>query len=243
MSSANGFFITGTDTEVGKTLVAGAFIQKMRAQGMRALGFKPVVAGTYQGHDGKILSEDLETLRLASELSPDQMVLCPYILEMPIAPHIASAKLGINLDLKIMTDAYEQIRSQAESVIVEGAGGFLVPINAAENLGDLAQKLDLPIIIVVGMRLGCINHALLTQEAIRSRQLKVAGWIANTLSSEMPFLEENIQYLQSKLKAPLLGVIPALPETLQKRVNAPYSLEALRFAAQHLSLPKDFRIR
>jgi len=136
-----------------------------------------------------------------------------------------------------MTDAYEQIRSQAEAVIVEGAGGFLVPINTAENLSDLAQKLDLPIIMVVGMRLGCINHALLTEEAISSRQLKIAGWVANTLSSEMPFLEENVKYLQSKLRAPLLGVIPTLPEVLRKQMNAPYTLEALQFAAQHLSLP------
>ena len=238
MSQANGFFITGTDTEVGKTLVAAALILKMREQGILTLGFKPVVAGTYQDHDGKILNEDLETLRLASQLAPGQMVLCPYVLEMPIAPHIAAEKLSINLDLKIMLDAYEKIRSQAEAVVVEGAGGFLVPINTTENLSDLAQKLDLPIIMVVGMRLGCINHALLTEAVIASRQLKVAGWIANTLSSAMPFLEENIACLQDKLKAPLLGVIPALPETLQKQMNAPYSLEALQFAAQHLSLPK-----
>lgn len=237
MSLANGFFITGTDTEVGKTLVAGALIQKMRAQGIHALGFKPVVAGTYQDHDGKILNEDLETLRLASQLRPEELVLCPYVFEMPIAPHIASGKQGINLELKIMTDAYDQIRTQAEAVIVEGAGGFLVPINTAENLSGLAQKLDLPIIMVIGMRLGCINHALLTEEAISSRQLKIAGWVANTLSSEMPFLEENVKYLQSNLKSPLLGVIPTLPEALQKQMNAPYSLEALQFAAQHLSLP------
>lgn len=238
MSQANGFFITGTDTEVGKTLVAAALILKMREQGIHTLGFKPVVAGTYQDHDGKILNEDLETLRLASQLAPEQMVLCPYILDMPIAPHIASEKIGTHLELKIMMDAYEQIRSQAEAVVVEGAGGFLVPINATENLSDLAQKLQLPIIMVVGMQLGCINHALLTEEAMTSRQLKVAGWIANTLSSEMPFLEENIEYLQGKLKAPLLGVIPSLPEALQKPMNAPYSLEALQFAAQQLSLPK-----
>lgn len=237
MSLGSSFFITGTDTEVGKTLVAGALIQKMRAQGIHALGFKPVVAGTYQDRDGKILNEDLETLRLASQLKPEQLVLCPYVFELPIAPHIASGKLGINLELKIMTDAYEQIRSQAEAVIVEGAGGFLVPINTAENLSDLAQKLDLQIIMVVGMRLGCINHALLTKEAISSRQLKIAGWVANTLSSEMPFLEENVKYLQSKLRAPLLGVIPTLPEVLRKQMNAPYTLEALQFAAQHLSLP------
>ncbi|MBU3583894.1 dethiobiotin synthase [Polynucleobacter sp. 15G-AUS-farblos] len=238
MSLANGFFITGTDTEVGKTLVAGALILKMREQGINTVGFKPIVAGTYQDHDGKILNEDLETLRLASQLAPEQMVLCPYILDMPIAPHIASEKLGIHLDLQIMMGAYEQIRSQVEALVVEGAGGFLVPINATENLSDLAQKLQLPIIMVVGMRLGCINHALLTEEALTSRQLKVAGWIANTLASEMPFLEENIQYLQHKMRAPLLGVIPSLPASLKKQIDAPYSIEALQFAAQHINLLK-----
>ena len=238
MNLTNGFFITGTDTEVGKTLVSGAIILKMREQGINTLGFKPVAAGTYQDHDGKILNEDLETLRIASQLVPGQMVLCPYIFDAPIAPHIAAEKLGSTLDLKIMMSAYEQIHIQAEAVVVEGAGGFFVPINARENLSDLAQKLQLPIIMVVGMKLGCINHALLTEEALTSRQLKVAGWIANTLSSEMPSLKENIKYLQGKLKAPLLGVIPSLPEALQKRMNSPYSLEALQFAAQHLSLPK-----
>jgi len=238
MSLANGFFITGTDTEVGKTLVAAALILKMREQGVNALGFKPVVAGTYQNHDGKILNEDLETLRITSQLSSSQMVLCPYILDLPIAPHIASEKIGIHLDLKIMMSAYEQILSQAEVVVVEGAGGFLVPINATENLSDFAQKLQLPIIMVVGMQLGCINHALLTEEALTSRKLKVAGWVANTLSSEMPFLDENIQYLQNKMKAPLLGVIPSLPAALQKQIDAPYTIEALQFAAQHISLPK-----
>jgi dethiobiotin synthetase len=237
MSMANGFFITGTDTEIGKTLVAGAIIHKIRAQGIHALGFKPVVAGTYQNQEGKILNEDLETLRLASQLAPDQMVLCPYVFEMPIAPHIAAEKLGITIDLQIIMAAYEQIHRQAESVVVEGAGGFLVPINATENLSDLAVKLNLPIIMVVGMRLGCINHALLTEKAISSRQLKLIGWIANTLSSEMPFLQENIQSLQNKMKVPLLGVIPSLPATLQKQSDTPYSLEALQFAAQHISLP------
>lgn len=238
MSMASGFFITGTDTAVGKTLVAAALILKMREQGINALGFKPVVAGTYQNHDGKILNEDLETLRIASQLSSGKIVLCPYILDLPIAPHIASEKIGIHLDLKSMMSAYEQVLSQAEAVVVEGAGGFLVPINATENLSDFAQKLQLPIIMVVGMQLGCINHALLTEEALTSRKLKVAGWVANTLSSEMPFLDENIQYLQNKMKAPLLGVIPSLPVALQKQIDAPYSIEALQFAAQHISLPK-----
>lgn len=237
MSLAKGFFITGTDTEVGKTLVAGALILKLRETGINALGFKPVVAGTYQDHAGKILNEDLETLRIASKLQPEQMVLCPYIFEMPIAPHIAAEKLGVHLDLQLMLKTYKQIHNQAEAVVVEGAGGFLVPLNATENLSDLAAELHLPIIMVVGMRLGCINHALLTEEAIKSRHLKLAGWVANSLSSEMPYLEENIKYLNSKLNAPLLGVIPPLPEALQKPIHAPYSIDALQYAAQHLSLP------
>ena len=237
MSLTNGFFITGTDTEVGKTLVSGAIILKMREQGINTLGYKPVVAGTYQDHDGKILNEDLETLRIASQLAPGQMVLCPYIFDAPIAPHIAAEKLGSTLDLKIMMSAYEQIHCQAEAVVVEGAGGFFVPINARENLSDLAQRLQLPVIMVVGMQLGCINHALLTEEALTSRQLKIAGWIANTLSEEMPFLEENLETLKERIFAPFLGLLPTLPKQHQKSEHAPYSIDALLFAAQHIRLP------
>ena len=237
MSKPAGFFITGTDTEIGKTLVAGAFIQKFREQGINALGFKPVAAGTYQDQQGNILNEDVETLRIAANLGPDQKIPAPYVFEMPIAPHLAAEKLGIRLDLSIMLDAFEKVSSQTNCIIVEGAGGFLIPLNETENLSDLVQQLKLPVIMVVGMRLGCINHALLTYEAMTSRQLKVAGWVANSLSSEMPFLQENIKTLQTKIQAPFLGSIPPLPIDLQKSDHSPYSIEALQFAAQHLSLP------
>ncbi|NQW70662.1 MAG: dethiobiotin synthase [Betaproteobacteria bacterium] len=237
MSKPVGFFITGTDTEIGKTLVAGALIQKFREQGINALGFKPVAAGTYQDQQGNILNEDIETLRIAANLGCDQEILSPYVFEMPIAPHLAAKKLGTRLDLSIMLDAFEKVSSQTNCIIVEGAGGFLIPLNEKENLSDLVQQLKLPVIMVVGMRLGCINHALLTYEAMTSRQLKVAGWVANSLSSEMAFLQENIKTLQTRIQAPFLGSIPPLPIELQKSDQSPYSIEALQFAAQHLSLP------
>ena len=237
MTKLSGFFITGTDTEVGKTLVSGALILKLRAQGKHAIGFKPVVAGTYQSADGKLLNEDLETLRIASQLAPDQVNLSPYILDMPVAPHLAAANKGIVLQLSTIMQSLHETQKHSNCLIIEGAGGLLIPLNDHENLGDLVQQIGLPVILVVGMKLGCINHALLTQEAIKARGLKIEGWIANSLSSEMFLLKENVDTLQAKIDAPFLGLIPTLPKALQKAENSPYSIEALDFAAQHLQIP------
>ena len=239
MSKLSGFFVTGTDTEVGKTLVSGALILKLRDQGKNVIGFKPVVAGTYQNKDGNTFNEDLETLRIASKLAPGQLDLCPYVLDMPTAPHLAAAAKGMRLEMSVIMKALGNLQSKYDSLVVEGAGGFLIPLNDQEDLGNLAQKIDLPVILVVGMKLGCISHALLTQEAIQSRGLTIAGWVANTLLNEMALLPENIQSLQSKIHAPFLGCIPVLPNSLQKADNSPYSIEALDFAAQHIQIPND----
>jgi len=239
MSKSSGFFVTGTDTEVGKTLVSGALILKLRDQGKSVIGFKPVVAGTYQNKDGNTLNEDLETLRIASKLALGHLDLCPYVLDMPTAPHLAAAAKGIKLEMSVIMKALGNLQGKYDSLVVEGAGGFLIPLNDQEDLGNLAQKIDLPVILVVGMKLGCISHALLTQEAIKSRGLMIAGWVANTLSIEMALLPENIQSLQSKIQAPFLGCIPALPNSLQKADNSPYSIEALDFAAQHIQIPNN----
>lgn len=236
-NTSHGFFVTGTDTEVGKTLLSGALIIKLREAGIRAIGFKPVVAGTYVDASGQKRNEDLETLRIASGLHTHEQSLCPFVLDEAAAPHLIGQKNGVHLDATIILDEFNALTSAFDAVVVEGAGGFLVPLNDQEDLGDVAQAMDLPVILVVGMRLGCINHALLTCEAIVSRQLTIAGWVANTLSDEMPFLEENIQTLKGRIFAPFLGVIPTLPEHLQKSENAPYSIEALRFAAGHIKLP------
>lgn len=238
LNTPTGFFVTGTDTEVGKTLVSGALIVKLRESGLNAIGFKPVVAGTYADADGQKLNEDLETLRVASGLNPQEQSLCPYILDEAAAPHLVANKNDIYLDSSIILGNLHSLAQLSDVVVVEGAGGFLVPLNDQEDLGDLAQAMDLPVILVVGMRLGCINHALLTCEAIQSRQLTIAGWVANTLAEEMPLLEENIQTLRDRIFAPCLGVIPTLPNHLHKLDNAPYSIEALRFAAGHIKLPE-----
>ncbi len=238
INASTGFFVSGTDTEVGKTLVAGALILKLRETGISAVGFKPVVAGTYVDASGQKFNEDLETLRIASGLNAQEQSLCPYILDQAAAPHLVAKANDVYLDSTIILGDLHSLNQKFEVVVVEGAGGFLVPLNEQEDLGDLAQAMDLPVILVVGMRLGCINHALLTCEAIQSRQLTIAGWVANTLSEEMPLLEENIQTLKDRIFAPFLGVIPTLPQQLQKPENAPYSIESLRFAAEHIKLPE-----
>ena len=232
-----GFFVVGTDTEVGKTLVSAALILKLKEVGIKAVGFKPVVAGTYRSPNGRELNEDLETLRLASGFEYDDMHLCPYVLSTPAAPQLVAQAQGIELNIAVITKAFHNISEKFDAVVVEGAGGFLVPLNKKEDLGDTVKAIGLPVILVVGMRLGCINHALLTYEALKMRNLQVAGWIANALSEEMSLLQENIQSLKDRIKAPLLGIIPPLPITLQKQVNEPYSLQALEFAAEHIKLP------
>ena len=237
MNKLSGLFVTGTDTEVGKTLVSGALILKLREQGKKVLGFKPVAAGTYQNTNGDVLNEDVEALRIASQLAPGQLELCSYVLDMPVAPHLAAENKGFTLELNTIMQALSKIQTQSDCLVIEGAGGFLIPLNPQEDLGDFAQQINLPIILVVGMRLGCINHALLTQEAIKARGLKIGGWIANSLATEMPLLKENIATLQARIDAPFLGHIPVLPKALQKADNSPYSIEALRFAAEHIQIP------
>ena len=232
-----GFFVTGTDTEVGKTLVSGALILKLKQLGRNVAGFKPVVAGTYQDKDQHLVNEDLETLRLAADTRLSGQALCPYILNTPAAPHLVAKAAGIDLDIKVIEAAYQAVATQCDAVVAEGAGGFLVPLNDQTDLSEVAQLIGLPVILVVGMRLGCINHALLTYEAIKMRRLPIAGWVANALKEEMSLLQENLLTLRKRIDAPYLGLIPSLPNDLQKPVNAPYSMEALQFAAQHISLP------
>lgn len=231
------YFVTGTDTEIGKTLVAGALILLLREHFARVAGFKPVVAGMQRNANHQLINEDLETLMLASGLGLPATQLSAYQLEQAVAPHLAAAQIGIELKCNVMLAAYQQLSRQVDAVIVEGAGGFLVPLNAEMNLADLVELLEIPVILVVGMRLGCLNHALLTVAAIEQRGLKLAGWVANGLHPQMPLLAENLRSLQERISAPLLGVIDYLPPELQKSGNTPYSLSALAFAKKSLKLP------
>ena len=233
-----GFFITGTDTEVGKTLIASALILKIKAlaPNQPVIGFKPVVAGTSQSSAGLTVNEDLESLKLASGYPGNANDLCPYVLPTPAAPHLVAKSMGVTLELSAMLSAYQAISAKADWTVVEGAGGFLVPINEEQDLGDLAEALQMPVILVVGLRLGCINHALLTVAAIAHRGLTLAGWVANTLDTDMPYLHENIDTLRSRISAPLLGVVQSLPAECRHQSNHAYPLAAMQFAADALDL-------
>jgi len=219
-----GLFVSGTDTNVGKTLVAAALLHRYRQAGLTAVGMKPVAAGCVTVA-GRRINEDVAALAAASSGEPPAELTNPYLFQPAIAPHIAAAEAGVSIDLAHIEACYRLLCAQAEVVIVEGAGGFLVPLGDAIDGGDLAQRLGLPVLLVVGMRLGCLSHALLTAEAISSRGLVLAGWIANCVTAQMPHLEQNLDTLRRRLPAPLLGVLPFLPDP-----------EALRLAA-YLELP------
>jgi dethiobiotin synthetase len=235
-SNKHGFFITGTDTEVGKTLIASALILKIKslAPNQTVMGFKPVVAGTSQSPAGLTVNEDLESLKLASGYPGNASDLCPYLLPTPAAPHLVAKSMGLTLELSTMLSSYEGMSAKADWIVVEGAGGFLVPINEKQDLGDLAQSLQIPVILVVGLRLGCINHVLLSVAAIAQRGLTLAGWVANTIDADMPYLHENIDTLRARIPAPLLGIVKPLPVECRHQANHAYPLVAMQFAADAL---------
>ncbi|PTR04766.1 dethiobiotin synthetase [Nitrosomonas nitrosa] len=198
-----GYFVTGTDTGVGKTLVSCALLHAFALAGKTAIGMKPVAAGC---EAGKWL--DVEQLIAASTVSAAREWINPYALVPPIAPHIAAKQAGVTIDLAVIQQAFYALQKTADRVIVEGAGGFLVPLGDRYDTRDLACALGLPVVLVVGLRLGCLNHALLTAQAIQSSGLPLAGWVANQIDPAMASLAENIDTLQQRLAGPLLGVLP-----------------------------------
>jgi dethiobiotin synthetase len=198
------YLVTGTDTGVGKTLVSCALLHAFASQGKRVAGFKPVAAGC--DADGR--NDDACALLAASSLDLAYGQVNPYCFTPAIAPHIAASRSGVRIEFAAILAAYHNLAVQADEVIVEGAGGFLVPLNDLQDSADLARELNLPVILTVGMRLGCLNHALLTAEAIAARRLTLAGWVANVLDAQMPALQDNVAALQARIPAPLLGSVP-----------------------------------
>ena len=201
------YFITGTDTEIGKTFSTCALLHAARARGLRALGMKPVAAGA-EWVNGEFLNEDAARLRAAGSFDPGLALLNPYCLASPIAPHIAAREEGVRIEPARIRTAFDTLRAQADLLLVEGVGGFRVPLGDDYDSADLARDLGLPVILVVGLRLGCINHALLSVEAIAARGLTFAGWIANRVDPAMLRVDENLAALQKGLPEPLLGVLP-----------------------------------
>ena len=202
------YFLTGTDTEIGKTFITCALLQRAGLDGLKAAGLKPIAAGT----DAAGLNDDVEAIRAASNIELPREIINPYCFKPAIAPHIAAAEAHVCIEFEPIKAACEQARQQADLVIVEGVGGFCVPLGDGCSTADLAVELALPVILVVGMRLGCINHALLTAEAIANRGLKLVGWVANRIDPQMSHFDENLATLKTMIAAPLLGVVPYGPQ-------------------------------
>ena len=209
MSSA--YFLTGTDTDVGKTFVACALLHAWRDAGYRVAGFKPVAAGA-ELREGVLRNEDALRLHAASSPGFSLEQINPICFADPVSPHIAAARANLPVSIAQLVDSATRLASETDRLLVEGAGGFRAPLSAQEDFADLAVAMGYPVLLVVGVRLGCLNHALLTAEAIAARGLKLAGWIANIVDPEMRALAENIDTLRSRIEAPCIGVVPRLPE-------------------------------
>ncbi|HUS24486.1 MAG TPA: dethiobiotin synthase [Candidatus Binatia bacterium] len=198
-------FVTGTDTGVGKTLVACALLRRLRADGRRVCGFKPVATGCVRTADG-LRNDDALALLAASGSDADYADVNPYAFEPPIAPHLAAQAAGRRISIPALDAAHARLARDHDVIVVEGAGGWAVPLDEAWTLGEWAAEREWPVVLVVGMRLGCINHALLSAQAI-ARRTRLAGWVANALPPTMAALEENVEALTARLTAPLLAVI------------------------------------
>ncbi|WP_250478607.1 MULTISPECIES: dethiobiotin synthase [unclassified Caballeronia] len=207
--TALSLFVAGTDTEIGKTLVSCALLHGFARAGLSAAAMKPIASGAVE-RDGVLHNEDADQLDAAANVALPNDIRTPFMMREPIAPHIAAAREGVALDIGRIVRAHQFAMTKADIVVVEGVGGFRVPLTDTHDTADLAVALNLPVVLVVGMRLGCISHALLTVEAIASRGLKLAGWVANRVDPNMLYPDENIATLKQRIKAPLIGVIPHL---------------------------------
>lgn len=210
---ARGIFITGTDTGVGKTVVAVAMLRALVLSGRRAVGMKPVSAGL--AADGSA-NPDVATLLAAGNVDAPLADRNPYAFAPAIAPHLAAAQAGVSIDLAVIAAAYTRLAAHSDAVVVEGAGGVLVPVDATHDMLDVAARLRLPVLLVVGMRLGCLNHALLSAAAIRARGLELSGWVANCIDPHMQAVAANVEALSLCLRAPPVaeiawGAPPDLP--------------------------------
>jgi len=210
----HGFFVTGTDTGAGKTLVACALLAGFAGRGMKAVGMKPVACGVEPGAGG-LVNDDVERLIGASNVAAPREHVNPYCFEPPIAPHIAARQAGVTIAFDRIEQSFHALTAQAEVVVVEGVGGFHVPLGPGTDSAQLAARLALPVVMVVGMRLGCLNHALLTGRAVAASGLKLAGWIANHIDPQMAAADDNVRALDERIGAPRIARISfaQLPDT------------------------------
>ncbi len=223
MTDSPGYFITGTDTGVGKTVVTLGLMQWLQDRGQLVAAMKPVASGCERGEGGLRNADALLLQRQASMTLPYEQIN-PYSFEPAIAPHVAAAEAGVRIETDTIAAGCRALLGIADRVCVEGVGGWLVPLNERETVADLAVTLGLEVVLVVGIRLGCLNHALLSARAIESSGLSLAGWVANRLPPDAEYADENIAALEARLAAPLLGIIPPLDEIDARRVASCLSL-------------------
>ena len=206
---SKGFFITGTDTGVGKTWATVALMRHFKAQGQSVVGMKPVAAGC-EWIDGQLKNEDALLLQQNASIVLRYEEINPYAFKMPVSPHLAAEQNPVQLDKIIQ--GFERLKNKADVVIVEGAGGWLAPLNHKMDIANLAEALQIPVIMVVAIRLGCINHARLTFQSIQAANVECAGWLAMCTAPDMEKRDENIETIKTKVSAPLLGVLPYIDE-------------------------------
>ncbi len=224
------YFVTGTDTEVGKTLCTAALLRLARLQGLCTVGMKPIASGCEATPEGLRNEDALAHLAETSAPLPDYATVNPYAFAPAIAPHIAAAEARVQVDFELIAQHWAALTANRDFALLEGAGGWQVPVDATRFFPDLAAHLQLPVVLVVGLRLGCINHALLTAEAIAARGLRLVGWVGNRIDPAFSRLDDNLTTLHRHLPAPCLGVVPPLADpTLAARVAA---------AAAFLRLPE-----
>jgi len=208
--NASGFYVTGTDTGAGKTLVSATLLHALRAQGLRAVGMKPVASGC-ERIEGAWRNADALALQDASDPRPTYTDVNPFAFPLPLAPELAARDAGTEVALPAILDAHARLDARADAVIVEGVGGWAAPLSATLMQGDVVRALDLPVVLVVGLRLGCLNHAYLTARAIAADGCRLAGWIASMIDPDMERIEDNLALLAQRLPAPCWGTLPHAP--------------------------------
>lgn len=215
-------YVTGTDTGIGKTFSSCVLLHALRQRGLRAVGMKPVASGCDLTPEG-LRNEDALALQAASHPVPAYADLNPFALPLPLAPELAAADAGVTLSLDPIEAAFERLRAQADTVVVEGVGGWLAPLNAVLDQSHLVHALQLPVLLVVGLRLGCLNHARLSAQAIAASGTTCIGWIANEVDPHMDRIDDNVAMLRDRLPMPYWGRLPYAhavdPATLAQRLS------------------------
>ena len=216
---SRGVFVTGTDTDCGKTEVALALVRGLRQRGIRAVGFKPVAAGA-DWHDGNLQNADALALSAASAGEFPYSTINPYCFEPAVAPHLAAAEAGVTIDRDTVVSACAELASACDFIVAEGAGGWRVPLAPGLDIQGMALALGFPVLLVVGLRLGCLNHALLSEQAIRASGASLLGWVGSQVDPAMARLNGNTETLIAELSVPCLGILahPASQRTLDAEI-------------------------